>query len=109
MLNGTMTVVGQNNYIGVGDNISIDSSILGSTSFVNGTDTKLIAHVESVNHSFRYTDNGSRTFITNISFIRGVMADKTGTRLVNDSALGIETKTNTLPDAKKNIKNTYTE
>lgn len=109
MLNGTMTVVGQNNYIGVGDNISIDSSILGSTSFVNGSDTKLVAHVESISHSFRYTDNGSRTFITNISFIRGVMTDKTGTRLVNDSALGIETKTNTLPDTKKNIKNTYTE
>jgi hypothetical protein len=109
MLNGTMTVVGQNSYVGVGDNILIDSSVLGSTSFVNGSDTKLVAHVESVSHSFRYTDNGSRTFITNISFIRGVIADKTGTRLVNDSALGIETKTNALPDAKKNIKNTYTE
>jgi len=109
MLNGTMTVVGQNNYIGVGDNISIDSSILGSTSFVNGSNTKLVAHVESISHSFRYTDNGSRTFITNISFIRGVMADKNGTRLVSDSALGIETKTDTLSKEKKNIKNTYTE
>ena len=109
MLNGTMTVVGQNNYIGVGDNISIDSSVLGSTSFVNGTDTKLIAHVESVNHNFRYTDNGSRTFITNISFVRGVIANQTGTGLVSNSSLGIETKTDDLTEKQKNIKNTYTE
>jgi hypothetical protein len=110
MLNGTITIVGQDEFIGVGENIAIDSSVLGQTSFVaNSSNTKFLAHVESIGHRFFYTDNGSRSFVTTISFIRGVISDSNSLNLVSDDAYAIETISTSLPASQSKINNTYKE
>lgn len=80
MLNGALTVVGQNKYIQVGDNIRINAKIFGNANFskeqsdYNG-DTYLLAHVESVSNNFTIDANGSRSYTTSINFVRGVIVD----------------------------------
>lgn len=109
MLNGTFTMVGQSKYIGVGENIAVDSSVLGNTYFVNGEKTTFVGHIETVNHTFRYLENGSRSFITNVSFVRGVIANANADSLINNNALGIETNTSSVPSTKTTIKNVSVE
>jgi hypothetical protein len=109
MLNGTVAILGQDKFIGVGDNIVLDSQILGKTDFVNASNTTLVAHVESVRHSFRYDINSGRTFTTTINFVRGVMANKSASALANPDAFGIHTNSKLLPVDKTKIKNIYSE
>lgn len=87
MLNGSVTILGQDQYIAVGDNIKIDSTVLGTGSFSNpqstsksaGSSTYLVAHVESVSHTFSVDQTtGARTFLTTINFVRGIIADQSG-------------------------------
>jgi hypothetical protein len=81
LLNGAIQIIGQDNYIGVGDNIMIPASILGGGGFNSSStnvDAFIMAHVESISHSFTVTPGGARTFVTNIKFIRGVFTDKNG-------------------------------
>jgi len=82
MLNGSVTCIGQNNYIQVGDNIIIDSQVLGNVPF-NATQKKenvfFLAHVESVMHSFAINaETGARTFTTTIQFVRGILSTSDG-------------------------------
>ena len=80
MLNGSVTIIGQNNFIGVGENIMIPVKALGlSNNFFEGmnlyTQTLgiyLLAHVESVTNQFVVTDNGERSFSSIIQFVRGI-------------------------------------
>lgn len=84
-LNGSISIIGQNDYIEVGDNIVIDSSLFDQSNNVNSRSafspfligTTLLAHVESVSHTFHSVD-GIRSFVTTIRFVRGVIADETG-------------------------------
>lgn len=89
LLNGTMTIIGQNQYIDVGSNIRIDINILGRTHNINkgalrtkggaAKDAFLLAHVESVSNSFKVNPNdGSRTFTTTINFVRGIIVSGNG-------------------------------
>lgn len=87
MLNGTISMVGQNKYIQVGDNILIPIKALGTnynmsyTLNVNKKNNKalyLMAHVETVSHTFSVDEDGSRTFLTDIQFVRGIICDKRG-------------------------------
>lgn len=93
MLNGAVSFIGQNKYIQVGDNIMIDMSVLGASSVnafqVNSAGAYLLAHVESVSHQFSVEPNGgSRSFITTIQFVRGIVADKNGKMLGLSGAAG---------------------
>jgi hypothetical protein len=110
MLNGTVSIVGQEDFVGVGDNIMFPASALGHTSFVDDNgDSMFVAHVESVNHNFRYIENGSRSFITTINFVRGVMANPNGTGLVSNSSFGVETNVKDLSAHQLDIEDAYGE
>jgi hypothetical protein len=85
LLNGAITMVGQNKYIQVGDNIIIPSKILGSAPLNQGqttpipVETFLLAHVENISHNFSVNqETGARSFMTTVQFVRGVITDKTG-------------------------------
>jgi len=110
MLNGTINIMGQNDFIGVGDNITVDASLFGHTSYVKGNSKgKFIAHVESVSHSFSYIENGSRSFLTTVSFTRGIMANEDATALVSDSSFAVESDVKALPADKTLIDDVYGE
>ena len=84
MLNGSVTFVGQSKYIQVGDNIMIDSRVLGQAPITGGQtfsigSTYLTAHVENISHSFAVDPNsGARTYSTTVQFVRGVITDSAG-------------------------------
>lgn len=84
MLNGTMTLIGQNQYIGVGDNVLINADLISPTpnlkaqSLVDGTNSYMLAHVESVNQSFTAGPDGARTYVTTIQFVRGILVYENG-------------------------------
>jgi hypothetical protein len=110
MLNGTISIVGQSEFIGVGDNIMFEASTLGHTSFVDDNGQSMfVAHVESVNHTFRYVENGSRSFVTTINFVRGVIANANGTALVSGSSFGVETDVKKLTAHQLDIEDAYGE
>ena len=88
MLDGSMSIIGQDRYIQVGDNIKVDAGILGTGPFNIGQDNQrqsfLLAHVESISNQFGVDPNtGARTFITTIAFVRGIIVDS------NDNALSV--------------------
>lgn len=81
MLNGSCTIIGQNQYIQVGDNIQIEAGVLGPVSFNSlqeGQQAFLTAHVEAVSHNFSVTPDGGRSFATTIQFVRGVITKEDG-------------------------------
>jgi hypothetical protein len=88
LLNGSVTFIGQNQYIQVGDNIIIDSRILGNApmnigdkSAVQG-ESFILAHVENISHTFSVNqETGGRSFFTTVQFVRGVITNKDGTPL----------------------------
>ena len=86
MLNGSIVLVGQDQYIGVGDNIMVPASIFGAGSFsskVDSTKHFLLAHIESVNHSFLVDANGTRQFFSTIRFVRGIFTDQDGNAIAD--------------------------
>jgi hypothetical protein len=81
MLNGSMTIIGQNKYIQVGDNIQIPAGVLGPVNYnaLQDGQAYMTAHVEAVNHNFSVTPEGGRSFATTIQFVRGVITKEDGT------------------------------
>jgi hypothetical protein len=83
MLNGTITLVGVDEYIAVGDNIKFDYGLINPTPNFNkgqvkkGTvdDSYILAHVENISHSFKIEASGARSYITTIQFVRGVLVN----------------------------------
>lgn len=114
MLNGSVTFVGQNQFIGVGDNIRIDAKVLGDTLNMNSEHRPgqfLLCHVESVRHDFKVNqEDGTRNFFTTIQFVRGVIADKNNkTILPLNSALDANALTmDGIPEKAHNVSATST-
>ena len=83
MLNGTITLVGVDEYIAVGDNIKFEYGLLNPTANLNKGQVKkgttdgsyILAHVENVSHTFKIESSGARSFITTIQFVRGVLVN----------------------------------
>ena len=84
MLNGTVSFMGQNEYIAVGSNIRMDAGVLGAAMNNNsamanlhaaGKNVYLLAHVESISHQFSVSPTGGRSFMTTVQFVRGVFID----------------------------------
>jgi hypothetical protein len=100
LLNGTITIMGQNSYIQVGDNVMFDSRIINFTPNINLDGTKatttddnsmfILAHVESIRHSFSVSDTGARMFRTTIEFVRGAVVNS-DRRPVTDGRLDLST------------------
>lgn len=80
MLNGTLSLVGQDDYIQVGDNIMVDAKVLDLNNNFNKNQvgrtnaTYLLAHVESISHNISYSGD-FRVFTTSINFVRGILVD----------------------------------
>ena len=84
MLNGNISFIGQDKYIAVGENIAVDIGIFGGVGNMS-SDLKdarsvskkynLLAHVESVQHTFTVDGTGARIFITTVQFVRGVLQE----------------------------------
>jgi hypothetical protein len=104
-LNGSLTMLGQNMHIGVGDNIRVSSKILGPSGNFNkeqkelqdgkgGQDSEdptfLTCHVEQISHSFDVKPNGARSFITTIAFSRGIITDKEGNQVNEGDSIAID-------------------
>jgi len=83
-LNGTIEFIGQNKFIGVGDNLLIDASIMGPKPNINRQqlanpgNSYLLLHVESLSHQFTIDGNGTRHWTTTVHYTRGVVCDKQG-------------------------------
>jgi hypothetical protein len=87
MLNGSITMIGQDNYIQVGDNVIFKAENLSSNYNIN-TDALMgknqayiTAHVESISHRATVTPDGARSFITDIQFVRGIVTNQNGDKL----------------------------
>lgn len=82
MLNGTITIHGTTPYIGVGENIRFDAGLLNPTPNINKATVQskvnpaILAHIESVQHSFTVDDTGARSYRTTIQFVRGITVNK---------------------------------
>jgi hypothetical protein len=93
MLNGSMTLVGQSNYIAVGDNILIDADAIftgrnaNKDHIENRNRAYLLAHVEAISHTCSVSETGARNFVTEIQFVRGIITDQNGNELDNDVLL----------------------
>jgi hypothetical protein len=109
LLNGTVTAVGQDMYIQVGDNIMIDARAIGITPNIKKATLKkqrsfLLAHVESISNSFSVDINGARSFFMTINFVRGIVVDE------NKKPIGLgkldNKSTDLVPAENKNTVNT---
>lgn len=98
LLNGTIVIQGQEEYIGVGDNIEFDAGLINPTPNINketmlaGKNKKILAHVESIAHSFTVSDSGARTFRTTINFVRGIVLDGNEISTLDASAIEISSR-----------------
>lgn len=107
MLNGTLELIGQDQYIQVGDNIMVRTTVLNKNYNFNykqkSTLTKsyLLAHVESIRHSSSVAADGARHFSTTISFVRGIITDDTGNSFAEDGAVDQDASLTT-PTMEKN-------
>jgi hypothetical protein len=96
MFNGTLNLVGQDQYIQVGDNIMVESKVLNKNWNINTTlktntnknKTFMMAHVESITHQTQVDGNGSRIFTTSINFVRGIITDVEGDIIVSGNHVG---------------------
>jgi hypothetical protein len=92
MLNGTLTIIGQSEYIAVGDNIKFSADLVNPTPNLNletlnrKKNQSVLAQVESVSHSFGVRPDGARTYTTTIQFVRGIVVEDSG-KLVGDGML----------------------
>jgi hypothetical protein len=115
MLNGTINMVGSSKYIGIGDNIMFDAGIINPTPNINNSSMKkqknyyIMAHVENISHSFSVNPNGSRTYMTTIQFVRGIIVNKDGTLVgegILDKYAGGDEKNSNTPSQDRNRSNT---
>jgi hypothetical protein len=96
MFNGTLSLVGQDQYIQVGDNILVDAKVLNKNHNINIEQNKnknttyMLAHVESISHQATVDGNGSRVFTTSINFVRGIITDVHGNVIVSAGAGAVD-------------------
>ena len=89
LLNGTMVFTGINEYIQVGDNVLVKAEVLGidnnlNRANINNNNTYLLAHVESISHSFTLNpEDSTRIFMSTVQFVRGIITDENGQQFTN--------------------------
>ena len=82
LLNGTLTMTGATEYIGVGNNILFEAGLINPTMNINtGANQSqntnyILAHVENIDHNFTVSPDGARTYTTQIQFVRGLVVNK---------------------------------
>jgi hypothetical protein len=87
LLNGTITLKNQREYIAVGNNIMFDANLINPTNNItsaaqtnatSGLNNFILAHVEAVDNQFTVDEFGTRTYTTVIEFVRGVVVNDNG-------------------------------
>lgn len=92
LLNGTLVMYGTTPYIGVGDNVRFDAGLINPTPNINkgtmkkGVNGYILAHIESISHTFTVDANGARAYRTVIQFVRGIVVNHNNS-LLGDGAL----------------------
>lgn len=114
MLNGVITMIGQSNYIQIGDNIIVNSDVIspnGNTNmdnFSNKGKSYLLAHVENISHTCSAGPNGARTFTTEIQFVRGIITDSEGQPFGDNAELMLDQDSSKLSEKEElNKKNVF--
>jgi hypothetical protein len=117
MLNGSITISGKSGYTEVGSNILFPANAIANSEFVTasgggyipsaGGNTHILAHVESVSHSFsKNQTSGANSFTTSISFVRGIMTNSDGASKLAADGYGIDSKSPSAPPANSNTQST---
>jgi hypothetical protein len=112
MLNGSLTLVGQSEYIPVGDNILLPANAIFRQNNANKDNllypkkSYFLAHVESVNHSCTVSQTGARNFVTEIQFVRGIIVDQDGKEISRSALLDNDTSSMS-PAEELNSKTTF--
>jgi hypothetical protein len=81
LLNGTLTMKGTTEYIGVGNNVLFEAGLinpnmnLNAGAATNSNTNYVLAHVENVEHSFSVSEDGTRTYYTTVQFVRGILVN----------------------------------
>lgn len=94
MFNGSLNLIGQDQYIQVGDNILVSTKALNSDKNLSAKqnqssiDTYMMAHVESISHQTVEDGNGSRVFTTSVNFVRGIITDINGNLISSEDIAG---------------------
>jgi hypothetical protein len=109
MLNGSITIIGQDNYIQVGDNIIFKAENL-SSNYNTNTDTLLnknaahiTAHVENISHRATVSPDGARSFITDIQFVRGIVTNGNGDRLSAEAEQTLDQDANKISEFQERL------
>ena len=116
MLNGTLTMTGSTEYIAVGNNVRFPIDLINPTTNIKKDTIKgskqhyVLAHIESVNHSFSVQPSGARNYITTIQFVRGIIVDGSNV-LVEEGVLDqmIDGENALQPSEDKNTKNVISQ
>jgi len=94
VLNGSISFIGVNDFIGVGQNILFTAKVLGGAISKEQTDeTMILAHVESIQHHVSL-ENSARSYYTTVNFVRAVLADSEGKILLTNGTTFDETYDN---------------
>lgn len=116
MFNGTLNLIGQDQYIQVGDNIMVEAKVLNKNYNNNAAQrtqaatvkSYMLAHVESITHQCQVDGNGSRVFTTSINFVRGIITDVNGNIIVSGGHVGGVDQDSSLvsPSGERNARET---
>jgi hypothetical protein len=111
MLNGAVSFIGQDEYIGVGDNIRMPAEALGQSLNFNMIEVfqkkpvYLLAHVESISHSLSVGEDGTRHFVSSINFSRGVFVDQNGDILKATHGSAVDSKASLMNSSEESLQN----
>lgn len=107
LLNGRLVMTGSSEYIPVGDNVLFDAELVGISHNYNSASVPkkkcyVLAHVESVQHTFTVDEEGAREFKTIIQFVRGIIVDE-GKNLIGEGTIDTLSTSLQLSDSKNSI------
>lgn len=112
MLNGAISISGISGHIAVGSNIIFPAKAISEANFIDVTnistltdnkESYILAHVESVSNVFTVRNNGERSFMTTVSFVRGLITDKDGKRNLNgEDSYGVDSNLSSSDPQNKN-------
>jgi hypothetical protein len=109
MLNGSITIIGQDSYIQVGDNIIFKAENLSSNyntntdTLINKSAAHVTAHVENISHRATVGPDGARSFITDIQFVRGIITNRNGDRLSAEAEQTLDQDANKIDEFQERL------
>jgi len=112
MLNGVLVLVGQSEYIAVGDNIRFDANIIFPGSNFNDAHPKnsktayITAHIEEISNSVKLVNN-VREFRTVIKFVRGILTNDQGVPMPTATAGRLDVDASQLTPSEERTRRSF--